>query len=341
MDYDDEEFIYKQIAKISPLSSMYTVNSLIKIDKETFIASGGDGTIGIYKYTESGLKQKQLTKLDSSYYLLKLSDNRFLNCELDDGMTIFSIDFEKEECKIEQKIPIENDCVPMCIELSNGKLISAGNYKGSLSLWEKKDKNYILIKKKEKIIGEDGICLFEVSDKEIVVISTNHKLLFIDSNTLEINSKIENINSPVSNTSSICKISENIIAVGGAYGSGIYLIDIKNKKLVNNIKLEKEKDINCIFKLKNGIILTAEYYTSPGGGNNDDSDDSESGKEMVDITQWKFDEKNNILIECDVNDNVDVASIRSIIEWDNGDFITGSLSGMIRIWHKSGEVVYM
>ena len=74
--------------------------------------------------------------------------------------------------------------------------------------------------------------------------------------------------------------------------------------------------------------MDAVYYTSMEGR----IAASDFPREAVDIIQWTFDEK-NILIKGEVKENV--ASIRAIIEWENGDFITGSLSGIIRIWHMA------
>ena len=333
-----KEIYYKQYIKMDPLTSNFLVNSLVMISKDTFIASGLDGTIGKYIVSKKKIRFKILTELESSYYLFKLSDNRFLNCGLDDGMTIFSLDLDKEEdeCKIEQNIGPKDDPVPMCIELSNGNLISAACYSGSLWLWSKnKDNNYILKLKKDKILGQDGICLFEISDKEIVAISIKNELLFINSNTLEVNKSIKNIKSSVSNTSGICKITDDILAVGGGYGNGIYLISLSTKSLVKQIKLDKEKDVNCIFKLKNQFILTAEYYQCEREPEDNESDeDSDSYKEIVDLSQWKYSTKNNTLVLNERYENIDVASIRSIIEMDNGNFVTGSLSGKIAIWRQ-------
>ena len=215
----------------------------------------------------------------------------------------------------------------------------------SIKLWKKKEKTYEIVENKENILGEDGICLFEISDKEFVAVSKRHELLFVDSNTLNINSKIENIKTCVSNTSSICKLSDDIIAIGGGYGNGIYLIDIKKKIVLKQVQHinKKEEDINCIFKLKNGIILTAEYYdTSILKKNEENDDDSdEEFTEFVDLAQWKFVKNDPYLIEDEINEKVEGASIRDIIELDNGDFITGSLSGRVRVFRKRGEVYFL
>lgn len=330
---------YKEIGRIRPLSGLYTINALIKINENKFIASGGDGTIGLYTFGDTNIECKPIKALEWSYYLIRLSDNRFLNCGLGNGMTVFSLNTDNGEYKIEQEIPSENeDPIPMCIELSNGNLISASCFKGSLSIWTKKDNKYILLKKVDKILGEDGICLFEVSKNEIVATSTGQEFLFVDSNSLEIKVKIPQVKSAVSNTSGICKIAEDVLAVGGGYGSGIYLISISKRSLIKQIKLDLEKDVNCIYKLKNGVILTCEYYQSE---KYNEEEKDYIMQELVDIEEWRYDEKNKILKSMDLIEAVDVASIRSIIERDNDIFITGSLSGMIRVWQKSGTVLFL
>ena len=69
-----------------------------------------------------------------SYYILKLSDERFLSCGMDDAMTIFSVNIDEENGKIEEELN-SSDIFTMCIELSNG------NISGSCDkIMEKKDK---------------------------------------------------------------------------------------------------------------------------------------------------------------------------------------------------------
>ncbi len=327
---------YELIERFVPIPNYYPINNLIKINDKNFISVGGD--VVLFKINDKEKTYKKILDLGGSYYALKLSDGRFLNCGMDDKMTIFSVNLNEENGKIEETIksPDSDDMFVMCIELSNKNLVS-GSCNGSIKLWKKKDKIYELSEKKEDILGEDGICFLEISDKEFVAISLNRKLLFIDSNNLNINSEIENINCCVSNTSSICRLSDDIIAVGGGYGKGIYLIDIKKKILLKQVQHtdKKEEDINCIFKLKNGIILTAEYYDTKNLKNDDDDDyDSDEITEFVDLAQWKFTNNEPYLIEDEINEKVEGASIRDIIELDNGDFITGGLSGRVRVFRK-------
>lgn len=350
MEKEDDTIIsYKLIERIVPVSGYYPINNLIKINDKAFISVGGShGTIVLFKIGEKGFSHKKILELGSSYYALKLSDGRFLSCGMDETMTIFSVNIDEENGKIEEtlKSPDSDDMFVMCIELSNGNLVS-GSCNSSLKLWKKKENTYEISLKKEKILGEDGICFFEISDKEFVAVSIGYQLLFIDSNNLNINSKIENIKTCVSNTSSICKLSDDIIAIGGGYGNGIYLVDIKKKILLKQVQHvdKKEEDINCIFKLKNGIILTAEYYDTKklkkNEDNEDDSSDDEAITEFVDLAQWKFIKNEPYLIEDEINEKVEGASIRDIIELDNGDFITGGLSGRVRVFRKSGEVIFM
>ena len=333
---------YELIERIVPVSNYYPINNLIKINDKNFISVGQNkGTTILFKINDKGITYKKILNLEGSYYALKLSDGRFLNCGMDDTMTIFSVNIDEENGKIEEiiKSPDSSDIFTMCIELSNKNLVS-GSCNGSLKLWKKKDKTYEIIETKKDIIGEDGICFFEISEKEFVAISINHELLFIDSNNLQINLVINDIKCCVSNTSSICKLSDDIIAIGGGYGNGIYLIDIKKKILLKQVKHseKKEEDINCIFKLKNGIILTAEYYDLKNLKKDYDSDDSDEFTEFVDIAQWKFINNEPYLIEDEINEKVEGASIRDIIELDNGDFVTGSLSGRVRVFRKVNKL---
>ena len=304
---------YELIERYVPIPNYYTINNLIKINDKNFISVGGE--VVLFKINGEEKTYKKILDLGGSYYALKLSDGRFLNCGMEDKMTIFSVNLNEENGKIEETIksPDSDDMFTMCIELSNKNLVS-GSCNGSIKLWKKKDKTYELSEKKED------------------------KLLFIDSNNLNINSEIENINCCVSNTSSICRLSDDIIAVGGGYGKGIYLIDIKKKILLKQVQhtKKKEEDINCIFKLKNGIILTAEYYNISNLKNDDEDDDydSDENTEFVDIAQWKFTNNEPYLIEDEINEKVEGASIRDIIELDNGDFVTGGLSGRVRVFRK-------
>ena len=234
---------YKLIERIVPISGYYPINNLIKINDKAFISVGGMfGTIVLFKINDKGITHKEILKVGSSYYALKLSDERFLSCGMDGTMTIFSLNIDKENGKIEEiiKSPDSSDIFTMCIELSNKNLV-LGSCNGSLKLWKKKDKTYEIIEKKEKILGQDRICFYEISDKEFVAILKKHELLFIDSSNLNINLKIKDIKSGVSNTSGICSLSDDIIAIGGEYGNGIYLIDIKKKFYLNKFNMKKVK----------------------------------------------------------------------------------------------------
>ena len=55
-----KKIYYKQYIKMDPLTSNFLVNSLVMISKDIFIASGLDGTIGIYIVSKKKLDSKYL-----------------------------------------------------------------------------------------------------------------------------------------------------------------------------------------------------------------------------------------------------------------------------------------
>jgi hypothetical protein len=54
----------------------------------------------LFKINDKGITYKKILNLLGSYYALKLSDGRFLNCGMDDTMTIFSVNIDEENGKI-------------------------------------------------------------------------------------------------------------------------------------------------------------------------------------------------------------------------------------------------
>jgi len=59
--------------------------------------------IGVYNFDDEGIKYKTIESSPIFLnYVIKLSDNRFLNC-FSKEMDIFSIDFEKENSKYNKK----------------------------------------------------------------------------------------------------------------------------------------------------------------------------------------------------------------------------------------------
>lgn len=172
---EDNKISYREVDGVEPLSKNYSIKTLIKIIEEKFVGFSTDNIIGVYNFDKKEIKYKQIESPIFLNYVIKLSDNRFLNC-FSTEMEIFSIDFEKEKCQVEQKIELsKTDPELMCIELSNGNLVSAGIFKGSLSIWTKnKDNQYILLKKENDILRHNGSCIFEISKDEIVACSFIH-----------------------------------------------------------------------------------------------------------------------------------------------------------------------
>jgi len=330
---EEEKISYKVVNEVKPISKYYSIKTLIKISEEKFVGFSTDNMIGIYYFDEGGIKYKTIESPIIVNYVIKLSDNRFLNCS-STKMHIFSIDFEKEKFQIEQKIELPSDDPGlMSIELSNGNLISTGIYKGSLLIWTKnKDNQYTLLKKKNDILGCNGNCLFEISNDGIVAASSTYELLFINSDNLKVNETIPDIITDDIDRNEFCKISDDILAVGGGYGYGIYLISISKKNLIKQIKTYNDKIINCIYKLKNGLILTSGYINQGFNG------------QITDLEVWEFDEKNISLKNMSTIEEVEYAPISSIIELDSKkdytfDFITGSLSGIVRVWKEKIKIV--
>lgn len=95
--------------------------------------------------------------------------------------------------------------------------------------------------------------------KLLLAASSTYELLFINSDNLKVNEIIPDIVTDDVDRNEICKINDDIIAVGGGYGYGIYLISISKKNLIKQIKTDNDKIINCIYKLKNCLILSSGY----------------------------------------------------------------------------------
>ena len=153
-------------------------------------------------------------------------------------------------------------------------------------------------------------------NKLICAYSLFRKIYFFDF----FNSSIESMNLNINRWIRSLKIIENDFLIAAGYIK-IYLIDIKNRKIINSINFGISNEFNCIFLKENGNILITEFG------------------EKNRVNEFKFDNKNlclNLLNRIENNDFTGYITI--ITELDNGNLIIGGYNNKINCFKKNNII---
>ena len=233
------------------------------------------------------------------------------------------------EYEIKNKINIKNTSVQInkIVSLENSKILTIDNC--FLSLWSS---NFDIIK--EKKINSPIVDLVLLKKKNFVcALPLKQSLTFFEHEKLSETYNIKDIKfiSCVDFNNILCLFSdEDLLFVGGCLGS-IYLVNLKYKEFIANIKLENLKGIvTSVYQLVNGDFVcgVSQVFADEQG---------ENVKVCSDMVQYQFKSLSNSFKEISRKNEIHSNIIRVIIEILNHkemkEIITASLDGNIKVWN--------
>ena len=282
-------------------NSIYTI---IQLQDGRLASGGNDRSIIIYNQNtfEPEITIKEHSK--GIFDIIQLKNGNLISCSYDDK-TIN--EYENKTYRLISQIKVGKDKSPRQIkELNNGQigLVASNSIIFYLNLNNKLDEDFI-IKSNDNQIGKYYEML-QVNPEEIVISGENDKIQFFEINSRKLK-EIINIYRDIhwSPGNVLCMINEKCLCVGGQ--DKITLIDVYNKNIIREFI---DNGIHqCILKLNDNILLT--------------------GKNNGDITQWKINENNLIIISK--KGKAHQNTIREIIRFNNL-LISCSSDYSIKIW---------
>ena len=282
-------------------NSIYTI---IQLQDGRLASGGNDGSIIIYDQNnfEPEITIKEHSK--GIFDIIQLKNGNLISCSYDDK-TIN--EYENKTYRLISQIKVGKDKSPRQIkELNNGQigLVASNSIIFYLNLNNKLDEDFI-IKSNDNQIGKYYEML-QVNPEEIVISGENDKIQFFEINSRKLK-EIINIYRDIhwSPGNVLCMINEKCLCVGGQ--DKITLIDVYNKNIIR--ELIDNGIHQCILKLNDNILIT--------------------GKNNGDITQWKINENNFIIISK--KGKAHQNTIREIIRFNNL-LISCSSDYSIKIW---------
>ena len=282
-------------------NSIYTI---IQLQDGRLASGGNDRSIIIYNQNtfEPEITIKEHSK--GIFDIIQLKNGNLISCSYDDK-TIN--EYENKTYRLISQIKVGKDKSPRQIkELNNGQigLVASNSIIFYLNLNNKLDEDFI-IKSNDNQIGK-YYEMIQVNPEEIVISGENDKIQFFEINSRKLK-EIINIYRDIhwSPGNVLCMRNEKCLCVGGQ--DKITLIDVYNKNIIREFI---DNGIHqCILKLNDNILLT--------------------GKNNGDITQWKINENNLIIISK--KGKAHQNTIREIIRFNNL-LISCSSDYSIKIW---------
>ena len=238
--------------KIFKIELNNSINCIAEINPPEFFALGNSiGEIIIFDNSEYKLIQKIKEHKDSINSLFLLHDNSMLSASNDKTMKKIRFINNCKSYKVEYIFSGFKNILKKGIELSNNKII-CNSFKEKITIFQKSKGGNII---------ENSIChneaindILEISKYEFAAVGEN-KINFWDNVKLVLNHSIKNIFSNFNSQNLICKIKDDILAIG--FNNQIQLIDLVKYELINNF-IVSNGDLYSVIKLKNNSILFSE-----------------------------------------------------------------------------------
>ena len=213
------------------------------------------------------------------------------------------------------------------ILLLNDNLITV-DYK-FISLWNLKGKKIKLLKQIK--IGFPIMDILNLKDNTAVcAVPQKQSLIFFDTEKFIQKYEILNIKflTEIYSNSILAKLQKNMLFIGGCVG-GVYLINLKNKQLVANIKLKfKDETITAIYKMDSDSLVCGVSALV-------ENNEGKGYKILSDLVQYKYDGKsfNEICRKCEIHEDF----IRSVVEIMNhmgiSEIGTISFDKTFKVWN--------
>ena len=325
------KLIIDDISKIN-IHHQYNTNcpvySIIQLDSGIIAIGLHNGSIIFFN--ANNLEEPYLcVKVDEFpvYSVLQIEDDELI---CNSGQNLYLIYETKMKYSFDKKEKIINENLHGNINsilLMYDKSILIGDDK-YISLFHKEKKKLKLIKHLKVNAPIMNLNLIQ-TNLLLATVPSLQKIIFCDAEKLINTYELKNIKFyiGIKYNNIICRISKDLIAIGGCMGS-IYLVNLKNKHLIANVNIRyKNEIITCIHLIENGDIVCGTSMILK---------DNDTQREYIcpNIVQFRYD--NQVFREVRRKKNVHEDVIEKIIEIVNhkgiNEFATVSIDGSFKVW---------
>ena len=253
------KLIIDDISKIN-IHHQYNTNcpvySIIQLDSGIIAIGLHNGSIIFFN--ANNLEEPYLcVKVDEFpvYSVLQIEDDELI---CNSGQNLYLIYETKMKYSFDKKEKIINENLHGNINsilLMYDKSILIGDDK-YISLFHKEKKKLKLIKHLKVNAPIMNLNLIQ-TNLLLATVPSLQKIIFCDAEKLINTYELKNIKfyKGIKYNNIICRISKDLIAIGGCMGS-IYLVNLKNKHLIANVNIRyKNEIITCIHLIENGDIV--------------------------------------------------------------------------------------
>ena len=304
------------------------VYSIIQLDSGVIAIGLCNGSILFFK--SNNLEEPYLCfKVDEFpiYSLLQMDDDELI---CNSGQYLYFIYDSKVKNNFDKKEKIICENIYGNINkilLMYDKSIIIGDDK-YISLFHKEKKKLKLIKHMKVNAPIMNLNLIR-TNLLLAVVPSLQKIIFCDPEKLVNTYEIKNIKfyKGIKYSNIICRISKDLIAIGGCMGS-IYFVNLKNKQLIANISIGyKNEIITCIYLMQNGDMVCGSSMILK---------DSNTQQEYICPNLVQFRYETLVFKEIKRKKNVHEDVVGKIIEIVNhkgiNEFATISLDGYLKVW---------
>ena len=325
----------------SSITSLKTINlhhsiklnseiyNVIQMENGDLLLSLGNGTINFFK-KDNFLKPYYIFEVDKFPItnIIQLENESLICTSSRPSICIVNKNpQEKNEYEISKKknTRTQGSQINKIIQLPNEKLISIDN--AYISLYSN-DLELV----KEKKINTPMIDIIIINKKKFACAAPIKKsIIYFDLEKLNQESEIKNLKfaNSLDYNNILGILNDELLFVGGCLGC-IYLINIKYKEFVANVKLPNEKDIiTSVYNLSNGDLLCGRSLAI--------DDDNKLVEVKSDLVQYQYKQYQNSFREISNKKGIHTNIIRNIKEIvnhkDMKEVITISFDGTILIWN--------
>ena len=298
--------------------SFHHITTLIILDNNIDIASVSlEGKLIIFELQFFSIKLNiQLTD-QTLLDILKLSNNYIVITGWDKIIRVLRLYENNTKYETIQNLEGHLSYVNAIIEIKfyeNETYLASSSTDAVVIIWKKENNNYKLSKKLENPNNQIESLIESEKYAQLICGSFQDCIIyFYDIGNFILINKLDVFINRCIRALNI--INEDFLIAAG-YGY-IYLIDIKNHEIINNINFEENIEFNCVYVMKNNNILISQFDSNSLSGN---------------LIQYSFDENkkelNKISSKIKMHDNY----ITTILELDNNIIITGGYDYLIKIW---------
>ena len=309
--------------KSKSIISLSKVTTIILLEnKEDIVSVSLDSKIIIFelKFYKTKLTINNLTN-NTLLDVKELKNNKLVVTSWDNTIIILQLFENNSKYEKIQTLNKHESFINAIIEIKfeNENYLASSSTDASVIIWKlnKNNEKYDYFKTLKNTNNQMESIIECKKHKELI--SSSHQdftICFYDIKTFNFITKIEEI--MVNRCIRALQIINDDILICAGYFF-IYLFNIENHQLINNIEYNDNIEYNCVYLMKNGNILISEIMI----GND----------EYSNICQYSFDEQKKNLIKISSHQKMHKSYITSIIELENNEIITCGYDNLIKIWN--------